>query len=93
MLARISSLELSNGNKVETPLLVPSFSSKGFGFVEEDENEISVISQVLELFGPTIESGFLISAFDIAKRNLTRPNRFFKKPKFVLVDSLSLIHI
>lgn len=88
MLARISSLELANGNKVETPQLVPSFSSKGFGFVEEDDgNEISAISQVLELFGPTIESGFLISAFDIKQRNLKLPNRFFKSPSFVLVDS------
>lgn len=39
MSAEIRSLRLGDGSEVKTPLLVPSFSSKGFGRVE-DEKEI-----------------------------------------------------
>ncbi|MCL4199327.1 MAG: hypothetical protein KJZ69_17690 [Phycisphaerales bacterium] len=69
MLARRSQLKLPDGQDVDLPLLVPSFSSKGFGLVSMTRSKrrvtASVVSGDLRSFGETPSVAVLISAFDL----------------------------
>jgi hypothetical protein len=74
MLAKRRSLML-NGNLIErTPLLVPSFSSKGFGEV----------SQIVEYMSDTIVGPMLVSAYDLHYKKLAGP---FDYSSLVFLDS------
>ena len=71
MLARTSQLRHpSLGITVETPLLVPSFSSKGFGLrtkrgSDGNETEVSEVTEILEVASEYLTDSMLISAYDI----------------------------
>lgn len=68
MLARISKLEHPLGFLIETPLLVPSFSSKGFGFKKKkvgEKNDVSEVADALEFSKEFLTESLLISAYDI----------------------------
>lgn len=74
MLAKRRSLEL-NGVEVErTPLLVPSFSSKGFPDVKK----------IIEYCSELIEGSALVSAYDIHYNQITPP---FDFPSLIFLDS------
>ncbi len=56
------------GIELETPLLVPSFSSKGFGFkdkTETNQNDVSEVTDALEFSKEFLTESLLISAYDL----------------------------
>ena len=61
MLARRTSLRLPGGTALETPLLVPSFSSKGFSIREG----VSTVVAPLTFAAPLIQDVMLVSAYDL----------------------------
>lgn len=67
MSAQIRSLRLVSGQQVATPLLVPSFSSRGFGVIRgtEGQPERSELSEALEFFADRLTESFLVSAYDL----------------------------
>lgn len=73
MLARRSQLRLPDGQPAELPLLVPSFSSKGFctnSFIRRRTKVVaSEVSEDLLEFGRTPAQAVLISAFDLHFKN------------------------
>lgn len=62
MLARSSSLHHPSGVSVQTPLLVPSFSSRGFGFRRDGGAEIK---RVYEVASELVADTMLLSAYDL----------------------------
>ncbi|MDA0137059.1 hypothetical protein [Solirubrobacter deserti] len=55
-----------SGDQIATPLLVPSFSSRGFGAIREPgEPERSEVSSALEFFADRLTESFLVSAYDL----------------------------
>lgn len=66
MSAEIRTLVLPSGQLVTTPLLVPSFSSRGFGVVKRpNQPERSEISGLLDFFADRLSGSFLVSAYDL----------------------------
>lgn len=81
-LARSQSLVHPLGNTISTPILVPSFSSKGFGFNSNGKSEISNIFEVTSEYLTEI---MLISAYDIAYDYIPMPDKAMTD--FTIVDS------
>ena len=67
------------GVKLRTPLLVPSFSSKGFKATE--------LARIFESSGEFITETYLISAYDIAHQHLPKPRDLSFKPELLFLDS------
>ena len=88
MLARRTTLG-HNSTVVDMPRLIPSFSSKGFPFFEDKENNqvFSEVTEALELTGPIISDSILISAYDISHNYLRNPERFYGNKELVFIDS------
>lgn len=74
MFARRSKLQFGTQMTAETPLLVPSFSSKGFPQVRK----------IMNLMGEFITSPILISAYDVHYRLISRNITF---PQLLFLDS------
>src|SRR2546429_467806 len=89
MLARKGTLTLRNGDTIELPRLVPSFSSKGFPFYRDRESKRlhSEVSHALELAANVQIESFLVSAYDIHHEHLCDAKRFFSIPKLLFLDS------
>lgn len=86
MLARTSTIRhKESGVSLETPLLVPSFSSKGFRPSKAGEN--SEIEQVLRAAGEFITDCYLVSAYDIYYENLPKPEDLPFQPELMFLDS------
>jgi len=84
MLARSSNLRHPSGITLRTPLLVPSFSSRGFRFNREG------VSEIRDVFRNTAEiltESMLVSAYDIKYGHLPNPSRFPCRPSLTFVDS------
>src|SRR5688500_5201088 len=62
MRARKSKLIHPSGSTLDTPLLIPSFSSKGFSV---DKDGISETATALKITSESIYESMLISAYDI----------------------------
>lgn len=77
MLARRSHLRLPDGSNCELPLLVPSFSSKGFGVYpsrpHKSRAQVSVISADLFEFGQAPATSLLVSGFDLHFKHFGLP--------------------
>lgn len=73
MLARCEKLYLPNGDSIDTPLLLPSFSSKGFP-------ELKKIIKILE---ENITGPVLISAYDIYYKLIQRRITFSSQLLFI----------
>jgi hypothetical protein len=97
--ARSRYLTHPQGTRLKTPLLIPSFSSKGFD-VQRDEDGAtgySEVSQYLQVFAPTLTDAFLVSGYDVhhdlleRARSLTSPQNFGRSiwagPKMLFIDS------
>ena len=70
---------------MKTPLLIPSFSSKGFARSKMDGK--SEIGKILETAGEFLTEVFLISAYDIYYKHLPCPSELSCTPELIFVDS------
>ena len=84
MLARTSVLKHPMDIELKTPLLVPSFSSKGFGF---NKNGKSEIKQLVKFASAYLDSTMLVSAYDIYYGHIHRPKSLFKITDLIFLDS------
>ena len=86
MLSRTSALtHRASGVALRTPLLVPSFSSKGFAAPSQDER-----SEIATIFATTAEfitEASLVSAYDIFYEHLPAPSDMPFTPDLLFVDS------
>ena len=82
-------LSVNNADAIDLPLVVPSFSSKGFGYFTESDSGTrrSETSVTLELTGGFLQESFLISAYDLFHRHYADPAPYFKDTAVVLIDS------
>jgi hypothetical protein len=78
-LARSTELRHPLGINIRTPLLVPSFSSKGFGR-QEGRSEIQ---EIFEAAQEILTDSMLVSAFDLYHTNLTMPTGGITEIAFV----------
>jgi hypothetical protein len=86
MLCRTSQLlHQATGTTLETPLLVPSFSSKGFSCSKKSKQ--SEISTILAASGEFLTEAFLVSAYDIHYGHIPKPDDMPYRPEMVFVDS------
>ena len=67
MITRSNKILHPLGNELETPLLIPSFSSKGFSF---KDGEISEVVDVLKLSQEFLTESMLVSAYDIYHKHI-----------------------
>ena len=79
------------GGTIDLPLLVPSFSSKGFDFFTDRQSKpkkiFSSATNALDDFGRYLKESYLLSAYDIYHKHFRRPNRFFHDTALILLDS------
>lgn len=94
-LARSTKLPHKLGNTLNTPLLVPSFSSKGLGFIPSDEklgfsvmnkDKVSETSQIIAIASEIITDTALVSAFDISQG-------FIPAPKNLAIGNVELMFV
>ena len=86
MFARRSTLRHKpTGVTAHTPLLVPSFSSKGFA--RSRRNNRSEIGTILAASGEFLTEAFLISAYDIYHNHISRPSSLPYTPEMIILDS------
>jgi len=76
MFARRSNISFAGGMTVATPVLIPSFSSKGF----------PELRNILRMMSEFITDGILISAYDVHYK-LLPPSAKIRFPRFVFLDS------
>lgn len=82
MLARTLKLRHPSGVTLETPLLVPSFSSKGFRL---NRKGVSEITEALRITAEVLTDSMLISAYDIFHKFI--PRKIQPIPEIIFVDS------
>ena len=86
MLARSSTIRHKpTGVSLETPLLIPSFSSKGFARSKGDRK--SEIGKILVATGEFLTETYLISAYDIYYQDLPKPLELPFIPEMIFLDS------
>jgi len=83
MLARSTKLNHPSGSTFETPLLVPSFSSKGFAFKKKTGE--SEIKKIFSIASEYIETAMLVSAYDLFHAKLEPIQRAITE--ITIVDS------
>ena len=85
MFSRTSKLiHPASGISLETPLLIPSFSSKGFGFGREGKSEIT---QVIEASKEFITKTCLVSAYDVHYQYIPEPQDLLINVDLMFLDS------
>ena len=88
MLARTNTIcHRTSGVSLETPLLVPSFSSKGFFSTHKDGKSESELRTVFAASGEFITETCLVSAYDIHYDLLPKPTELDWKPELIILDS------
>ena len=86
MLCRTSTiLHKNSGVSLETPLLIPSFSSKGFA--RSRNGGKSEIGEILAAAGEFLTEVFLISAYDIYYKHVPSPSEMSYTPDLIFIDS------
>ena len=86
MLSRTSTLQHKmSGVALQTPLLIPSFSSKGFAHSRESGK--SEIAQIMETSGEFLTETCLISAYDIHYNHIPGPADLPFRPELLVLDS------
>ncbi len=84
VLARSGTILHSNsGVCIETPLLVPAFSSKGFMLPDGT----SEIEQILLTTAEFLTGVYLISAYDVHYQHVPIPGELPVRPEMIIVDS------
>ena len=85
-LARTSQLKHeASGVELQTPLLIPSFSSKGFARKSEDNK--SEVRDLIAFFSEFITDVALVSAYDIHYGHVQPPSELPLCPELTFVDS------
>lgn len=84
MVARTSHLRHPSGSTLKTPLLVPSFSSKGLRNRRDGKSELR---EIFRNSAPVLTESMLISAYDLHYQHLPRPQRFPATPSLTIIDS------
>lgn len=95
LLPRSQSLRLPSGLALDTPLLIPSFSSRGFPFRGRGKLGRSTIDEPLDVARDWITDVLLISAYDLHYGHLPNPAALatnppgepFGLPALILIDS------
>lgn len=82
-LARRSTIHHPSGLCFRTPLLVPSFSSKGLRIT----GSRSELREIFELTAEWLTDTMLISAYDLAHGLIPRPEDLPATPELIIVDS------
>lgn len=97
--ARSRILRHPHGAQLRTPLLIPSFSSKGFDVAQRSargKTLISECSQYLQVFANRLDKAFLVSAYDLHHKLLDPEkeltvrkfsNSVWATPKMLFIDS------
>lgn len=86
MLCRISTIRHpSSDYRLQTPLLIPSFSSKGF--TSPMPNGASDLPSLFASTGEFLTDPYLLSAYDIHHKHLPPPAEFRQSPEVIFVDS------
>ncbi|KUO48823.1 MAG: hypothetical protein APF76_18255 [Desulfitibacter sp. BRH_c19] len=67
MIARSTELKLPSGMTIKTPILVPSFSSKGF---RANKHGLSEVNQPLKTTSEVLTESMLVSAYDLYYKHL-----------------------
>lgn len=80
MLARSTTLTHPLGTSLVTPLLIPSFSSKGFGLRQGGPAEVA---KLLSVSKEQLTESMLISAYDLYYRHLAKPRSALTNITFV----------
>jgi hypothetical protein len=84
-LGRSRSLHHPSGLNFTTPLLVPSFSSKGFPLTRQ--NGKTWVARTLETTSEWLTERMLISAYDIFHAQIPTPRRLLSIPELTFIDS------
>ena len=91
MNARPTSFVHRQGHPVDLPLLVPSFTSKGFAFFTEKRGQrrhvYSQTTRALEELGGYLKEAFLLSAYDLHHRFFRHPEAYFGDTSLIFLDS------
>ena len=86
MLCRTSTIRHKpSGVNLDTPLLIPSFSSKGFARSKKDGK--SEIGRILAAAGEFLTEAYLISAYDLYYGHLPAPSALPFTPELLILDS------
>ena len=86
MLVRSSTIRHRvSGVALQTPLLIPSFSSKGFARSKKDDK--SEIRKILAAAGEFLTEAYLISAYDIYYGHIPDPLNLPFTPEMIFLDS------
>jgi hypothetical protein len=75
----------TSGVTLQTPLLIPSFSSKGFAKSKKDSK--SEVGIILAAAGEFLTETYLISAYDIYYGHLPGPSELPFTPEMIFLDS------
>ena len=76
-------LHRRTGVRIETPLLVPAFSSKGFMLADGSSD----VDRILRTAAEFVTSSCLVSAYDIYHGHIPEPQKLPVKPELIFVDS------
>ena len=74
----------ASGLSLETPLVIPSFSSKGFGKIGQRKTEVA---QLLSTASEILTGVYLISAFDLHYEQIPAPRELPARPELIVLDS------
>lgn len=86
-LARKSSITHPLGVVLETPLLVPSFSSKGFLFKKTKTRLISEVADFMDISAEVLTESMLVSAYDVHHKHIQPLTQIAKIGAVVFIDS------
>lgn len=87
MLARSRKITFKNGAQIKTPILVPSFSSKGWRFKTDSGREVSEINETLKWSTEVITQSVLLSAYDIYHGHYDSPEELGEFSEITIIDS------
>jgi hypothetical protein len=93
VLARSTMLRHKSGTALKTPLLIPSFSSKGLRRtfsrkgLRRNKDGKSELGKVFRNSASILTEAMLVSAYDIYYGHLPKPNRFPATPTLTIIDS------
>ncbi len=70
MLAAKRTRQLSNGVQIDTPLVIPSLSTRNVGRIDVDGVAQSLASAILPIVGGQLQEALLVSAYDLSSGRL-----------------------